>query len=287
MNARTALFEAGALVRFSHTLFALPFALISMLAAAGGVPPPRVAGWILVAMVGARTAAMAYNRLADHALDARNPRTRGRGLPAGRVSRSFAWTLTAAGAAALLLAAWQLNPLCGLLAPLVLAWLLGYSHAKRFTTLAHLWLGLSLGLAPVGAWLAVRGSLALAPVLLGAAVTFWVGGFDVLYALQDEEFDRAEGLFALPARLGGRRAILVARLFHLLAAAGFAAFAWRVGAGPGLWLGVAAAVVLLVWQHGLVGPGRLDRLNTAFFTANGALSLGMFALYVLDMIRGR
>ncbi len=287
MNARSALLEAGHLVRFSHTLFALPFALISMLAAAGGLPPLRVVAWILVAMVGARTAAMAYNRLADHDLDSRNPRTLGRGLPAGRVTRGFAWTLTAAGAAALLVAAWRLNPLCLALSPLVLAWLLGYSHAKRFTSLAHLWLGAGLGLAPVGAWLAVQGRLSLAPVLLGVAVTFWVGGFDVLYALQDEAFDRREGLHALPARLGARRAILIARLCHLGATAGFAAFAWRIGAGPGLWLGVIAAAVLLVWQHALVGPGRLERLDTAFFTANGALSLGMFALYVLDIIRGR
>jgi 4-hydroxybenzoate polyprenyltransferase len=275
--------EGAELVKFAHTAFALPFALIAAVAAANGRPPWPVLGWILLAMVGARTAAMAFNRLADQKIDATNPRTAGRALPAGRVGRPFAWTLVVTGAAALAVAAWRLNPLCFALAPAALAWVLGYSYSKRFTALAHLWLGLGLGIAPVGAWLAVRGAFAWPPVVLAAAVVAWVGGFDVLYSLPDEPFDRAAGLHSLVVRQGAGRAIVVARVLHGAAAAGFAAFAWLVG-GWGLWAGAGAAVVLLVWQHTLVGPGRLDRLGTAFFTANGALSILMAMLYLLDMM---
>ena len=275
---------AAELVRLSHTVFALPFALMALLAASRGWPPPAVLGWVLVAMVGARTTAMAFNRLVDHALDAANPRTAGRHLPRGVVGRPSVWALAGGGAALLVVAAWRLNPLCLALSPLALGWVLAYSFAKRFTALSHLWLGLSLGLAPTGAWLAIRGALAAPPVALALAVTCWVAGFDVLYALQDEAFDRARGLHSLPARLGAGRAIAVARTLHALAAAGFAAFALLVGAGPGLWLGVAAAAVLLIWQHLLVAPQRLERLDTAFFTANGALSIVMFGLYALDMM---
>ncbi|HUK12339.1 MAG TPA: UbiA-like polyprenyltransferase [Thermoanaerobaculaceae bacterium] len=284
MRAVRPIAEAAELVKFVHTAFALPFALIAALAAARGLPRWPVVGWILLAMVGARTAAMAFNRLADHAIDAANPRTADRALPSGRLPRSFAWALVAGGCAALLLAAWRLNPLCLALSPVALAWVLGYSYSKRFTTLSHLWLGLGLGIAPVGAWLAVRGEFGVPPFVLALAVTAWVAGFDVLYALQDEPVDRERGLRSLPARLGAGRAIGVARLLHAVAAAGFAAFAALVGAGWGLWLGVVAACVLLVWQHSLVAPGKLERLDTAFFTANGILSVLMFALYLLDMI---
>ncbi|MFI5165370.1 MAG: UbiA-like polyprenyltransferase [Thermoanaerobaculales bacterium] len=276
--------EAAELVKLPHTVFALPFALISMLAAARGLPSWPVLGLILLAMVGARTAAMAFNRIADHQIDAHNPRTAARALPAGRLRRGFAWTMVIGGAATLVGAAWLLNPLCLALAPLALGWVLAYSYSKRFTALSHLWLGASLGAAPVGAWLAVRGSLTAAPLVLMVAVTAWVAGFDVLYSLQDEAFDRAWGLYSLPARLGAARAIAVARMLHAVAALGFAAFALMVSAGWGLWAGVVAAAALLVWQHSLVAPGRLDRLNTAFFTANGVLSVLMFVLYLLDMI---
>jgi 4-hydroxybenzoate polyprenyltransferase len=276
--------EAADLVKFAHTVFALPFALIAAIAAAHGLPPWPVMGWILVAMAGARTAAMAFNRLADHALDAKNPRTAGRALPAGRVRRSFAWGLVAAGVAALEVAAWRLNPLCLALSPLAVAWVLSYSYSKRFTSLSHVWLGLGLGIAPVGAWLAVSGSFAAAPLMLALAVTAWVGGFDVLYSLQDEGFDRSLGLRSLPVVIGTRRAVAAARLLHGLAAAGFAGFAWMIRAGWGLWVGVALAGALLIWQHSLVAPGRLERLDTAFFTANGALSVLMLALYLLDMM---
>ena len=275
--------EAAELVKFAHTAFALPFALIAAMAAANGWPPWPVVAWILLAMAGARTAAMAFNRLADHAFDAGNPRTAGRALPAGRVGRPFAWALVGVGAAVFLVAAWRLNPLCLALAPVALAWVLGYSYSKRFTRLSHLWLGLGLGIAPVGAWLAVRGAFALPPLLLAGAVTAWVAGFDILYSLPDEAFDRAAGMHSLPARLGAARAIVLARVLHAAAALGFAAFAWRIG-GWGLWAGTAAAAALLVWQHTLIGPGRLERLDTAFFTANGVLSLVMFAFYLLDIM---
>ena len=284
MRALPAVREAADLVKLAHTVFALPFALIAALAAARGLPPWPVVGWIVLAMAGARTAAMAFNRLADHSLDAANPRTAARALPAGRLRRPFARVLVAGGAAALFFAAWRLNPLCLALSPFALAWILGYSYSKRFTVLSHLWLGLGLGIAPVGAWLAVRGAFALAPVVLAVAVTAWVAGFDVLYALQDEAFDRAAGLHSLPARWGAGRAIAAARALHAVAGLAFASFAWMIGAGWGLWLGVAAAAALLVWQHSLVAPGCLGRLDTAFFTANGALSLLMFALYLLDMM---
>ncbi len=276
--------EVGELIRFSHTVFALPFALIAALAAARGLPRLPVLGWVVVAMVGARTAAMSFNRLADEAIDGANPRTAGRPLPSGRVTRRFAWTLVVVGGAALVFAAWRLNPLCLALSPIALAWVLGYSYSKRFTALSHLWLGAGLGLAPLGAWIAVRGSFALAPIVLAAAVTGWVAGFDVLYSLQDEAFDRASGLHSLPARLGARRAIGIARGLHACSFCGFAVFAVLVAGGWGLWLGVLAAGILLAWQHSLVAPGRLERLDTAFFTANGVLSVGVFVLYLAEVL---
>jgi len=278
-----AVLEAAELVKFAHTAFALPFALIAAIAAAGGPPRWPVVAWIVLAMAGARTAAMAFNRLADHATDTLNPRTVSRALPARRLGRPFAWILVIVGALALFVAAWRLNPFCLALSPFALAWVLGYSYSKRFTSLSHLWLGVGLGIAPVGAWLAVRGSLAWPPLVLGLAVTTWVAGFDILYSLQDEEFDRSFGLYSIPATFGARRAILAARGLHVVAAVGFGVFAALVG-GWGLWVGLAAAAALLVWQHALVGPGRLERLNTAFFTANGALSVLMFALYLLDIM---
>lgn len=282
MSAR--LGDIGELIRFSHTVFALPFALVAALAAAGGVPPWPVVGWIVTAMVGARTAAMAFNRIADARIDAANPRTAGRPIPSGRVTVATAWWVVAAGAATLVVAAWRLNALCLALSPLALAWVLGYSYAKRFTALSHLWLGIGLGIAPLGAWIAVRGAGGVAPVVLATAVAAWVAGFDTLYSLQDEAFDRASGLHSLPARLGARGALTAARTMHAIALAGLAVFAAVVDAGWGMWTGVAAAAVLLVWQHTLVAPGRLERLDTAFFTANGVLSVGIFALFLVEVL---
>jgi 4-hydroxybenzoate polyprenyltransferase len=276
--------DIGELIRFAHTVFALPFALLAALAAAQGIPPLPVLGWIVAAMVGARTAAMAFNRIADARIDAANPRTAGRPIPSGRVSAATAWWLVAAGAAVLVGAAWSLNPLCLALSPVALTWVLGYSYSKRFTALSHLWLGIGLGIAPVGAWAAVRGAIELPAVVLAAAVAAWVAGFDTLYSLQDEAFDRAAGLHSLPARLGARGALAAARALHVAALAGLAAFAALAGAGWGLWAGVAAAGVLLAWQHTLVAPGRLERLDTAFFTANGVLSVGMLVLFLAEVL---
>jgi 4-hydroxybenzoate polyprenyltransferase len=272
--------ETADMIVFKHTVFALPFAVISLITAAGpGWPAPRTWAWVLLAMVGARTAAMAFNRLADHESDALNPRTSERALPAGRISRRFAWTVTGCGAACFLIAAAQLNRLCLLLAPPTLAVLLGYSFAKRFTPLAHLWLGVALGLAPVGAWIAVTAELAAPPLVLAAAVALWVAGFDIIYSMQDERFDRSRGLRSVPEWLGGARALAVARVLHALALAGFAVFAVQAGGG---WLrlgAVLAAAVLLVHQHRLVSPDDLTSVDAAFFTANGLLSVVMCLLF--------
>ncbi|MBM3976545.1 MAG: 4-hydroxybenzoate octaprenyltransferase [Planctomycetes bacterium] len=260
------------LVRFSHSVFALPFALISALLAARGLPPWSTLGWILLCCVAARTAAMGFNRLVDRGIDARNPRTAARELPAGRLAPAAVAALVVLCSALFIAAAWRLGPLCGWLAPLVLAVLLGYSYAKRFTALAHLWLGLALGLAPLGAWLAVRGSLEgglAAPLLLSAAVIAWVAGFDVLYACQDCEFDRRAGLHSIPARLGIARALRVSELLHVLAFALLAAFAVRGGLSYGTAFALALAGALLYWQHRLVRPDDLSRLDLAFFTLNG------------------
>lgn len=287
MSVRVFLANLSELVVFPHTVFALPFALIGMLEAASGWPSGRVVLWVLVAMVGARTAAMAFNRLADLPFDAANPRTAGRPLPSGRLTPAHAWALVALGSAALVVAAWQLNPLCLALAPLALAWVLGYSYTKRFTSFSHLWLGLGLAMAPVGGWLAVTGAFAPPPLVLAAAVAFWVAGFDILYSLQDVEFDRRAGLYSLPARWGVNKALWASRTCHALAALGFAAFARLVGAGALGVVAVALAWVLLLVQHLLVGNGRLERINAAFFTANGVLSLSMLALFFLDIIAGK
>jgi 4-hydroxybenzoate polyprenyltransferase len=270
------------MIRFSHTVFALPFALASAaLASAEGVRWKQVA-WILVAMVGARSAAMGFNRLVDHALDARNPRTAGRELPAGRLSRAevAAFVLVAAGV--FVLAAGMLNPLCLALAPVALAIVFGYSYTKRFTSLSHLVLGLALAVAPVGAWLAIRGRLAAAPVVLGLAVLAWVAGFDTIYACQDVDFDRQEGLHSLPARFGVGPALRAARLLHAAAVSLLAALYWLapVPLHPVYLAGVAAVAALLVYEHSLVREGDLSRVNAAFFTVNGWVSVGYLAFTV-------
>lgn len=280
--------ETADMVAFKHSVFALPFAVMSLIAAAApGWPSPRVWLWVLVAMVAARTAAMSFNRLADHRLDADNPRTAARALPAGRLSRSFAWTVTVASAGLFVVAAAMLNRLCLRLALPTLAVLLGYSYAKRFTPAAHLWLGGALGLAPIGAWIAETGSLAAPPLVLACAVTMWVAGFDIIYSLQDEDFDRQRGLRSLPAALGGGLALLVARMFHAIALAGFVIFAVLAGGG---WLRLAAAAaagVLLLWQHRLVSADDLEAVDAAFFTANGVLALVMCALFLLARVVDR
>ncbi len=271
-------------IKFEHTIFAMPFALLSLLYAAEGLPSARVVGWILVAMVAARTAAMAFNRLADCDVDALNPRTRARALPAGLLTPRQMATATGAGILVFLYAAWQLNPLCLALAPVALGVILGYSYAKRFTPLSHYWLGLSLGIAPSAVWIAVRGTLELPPVWLTLGVLFWVAGFDILYSLQDEAFDRAHGLRSLPQTLGAARAILVSRLSHALCVAFFVAGGLALRAGAWYFAGVACAALMLVYEQSLVKPDDLSRLDVAFFTMNGYVSIGLFAFALLDRV---
>ncbi len=276
------------LVVFPHTLFALPFALLSMVLAADGFVPLPTLGWILAAMVGARSAAMSFNRIVDRGIDAKNPRTAAREIPAGVVTVAQASLFCLASIALFVVAAARLNRLCLLLSPVALAIVLGYSYMKRFTAGAHLVLGLSLAIAPAGAWIAVRGTLDAVPVLLGLGVVAWVAGFDVLYSLQDEEFDRRQGLRSVPVLLGERRAMLVAALLHAVALGFF--FATYVAAAGGILFGagVVLAGAFLVRQHTLVRPGDLSRINAAFFTANGWLSMAFFVFGAADvLLRGR
>jgi len=264
----------GRMIKFSHSVFALPFALSSAALAARGVG--LRAGqllWVLVAMLGARSAAMGFNRLADHALDARNPRTAGRELPRGALSRAEVWVFVAASAAALVVAAAMLNPLCLVLSPVALAIVFGYSYTKRFTALSHLFLGLALSVAPVGAWIAIRGGVEPTPLVLALAVLTWVAGFDIIYACQDAEFDRREGLRSIPARLGVRGALVVSRLLHVGTVALLASLYRLTPLHPVYLVGVGAVALLLAYEHSLVRDDDLSRVDAAFFTINGWISV--------------
>lgn len=273
------------MIKFEHTLFALPFALMGMLLAAGGVPEGRIVLWIVVAMVGARSAAMGWNRLVDREIDAANPRTAMRALPAGLVTPGFVASFVVASLALLLLAAWRLNPLCLALSPLAIVILLGYSYTKRFTWAAHLALGLALAGAPLGAWIAVTGRFAPTPFVLAGVVVTWVAGFDVLYALQDESFDRARGLASIPARFGTVAALAISAALHLVTLALLATLplVYPPGLGAAYWVGVAGCAALLAYQHTIVRPGDLSRLDAAFFTANGILALWLLAATAADL----
>lgn len=269
------IYELLEMIKIGHSVLALPFAFMGALLAARGLPAGRIICFILVAMVGARSAAMAFNRLADAPFDALNPRTADRALPAGRVSRRGTFILTVISSAIFMGAAAQLNRVCFLLSPLALLVILGYSLTKRFTSLSHLVLGLSLGIAPLGGWLAVRGDLGLPPLVLALAVIFWVAGFDILYALQDEEFDRRLGLFSLPARLGATWARRLAWLFHLAAAALFGLTGRLAGLGPIYGGAVILSALLMLIQHLRVSAQEPLRLPPAFFTLNGLVGLGL------------
>ena len=272
-------------IKIEHTLFALPFALTAMVLAARGWPEARIVFWIVVAVVGARSAAMGFNRLVDREIDAANPRTASRALPAGRLAPGFVAAFVAAALALLVLAAWRLNPLCLKLVAVAIPVLLGYSYTKRFTWLAHLTLGLALAGAPLGAWAAVRGSFATAPLVLAGAVVTWVAGFDVLYALQDEAFDRSVGLHSIPVRFGVVAALWISAALHVATLALLAALPalYPPGLGSVYWLGWAGCLALLAYQHAIVRPGDLRRLDVAFFTANGALAVWLFATTALDL----
>ncbi len=260
------------LIKIEHTLFALPLALAGTVLAARGMPPLRVLGLATLAFASARASAMVFNRLADHEFDARNPRTAGREIPVGKISRAQAGVLVVVCVLVFAAASWAINPVCGKLSPVALVIILGYSYTKRFTMLSHYVLGVALGIAPIAGWIAVTGELASAPMLLGAGVMLWTAGFDILYACQDVEFDRREGLHSLPARLGVSGAMAWARISHMLSfllfvAAGlFSALAWPFFA----FIGLTGA--LLLYEHILVSPRDISRLDIAFFRVNSMVS---------------
>ena len=276
------------MIKFEHSVFALPFAMTgALLAFRESGMAWRVFGeklvWIVVAMVGARSAAMAFNRLLDADIDARNPRTRMRHIPAGLLSPRFAWGFVAASTLVFLLAARALNPLCLKLAPIALGIVFFYSFTKRFTSFSHLTLGVSLGIAPTAAWIAVTGTLDPKIILLTAAVIFWVAGFDVIYSCQDYDFDREAGLFSIPSRIGIARALLVARAFHIAMVGCLLALVWLFSLG---WLslaGVGAIVLLLLYEHSLVKPNDLSRVDAAFFAVNGYVSVLFFVFWAVDI----
>jgi 4-hydroxybenzoate polyprenyltransferase len=271
------------MIKWEHSIFALPFALTAALLAAGGLPPWRTIGWILVAMISARSAAMAFNRWADAELDAANPRTKMRAIPAGMLSKQFVLGFTVIAALAFVLAAAELNRLTLLLSPVVLLVLLGYSYMKRVTRWSHLVLGLALGLAPSAAWIAVRGALDPRILVLTAAVTLWVGGFDVLYACQDFEHDRAVGLFSLPQAIGIPAAFWAARAMHLAMLGLLVWFGLLFHFETVGWLGIAAVAALLGYEHSIVSPGDLRRLNAAFFTMNGVIAMVFLCFVAGDL----
>jgi 4-hydroxybenzoate polyprenyltransferase len=272
------------MIKFEHSVFALPFALVAGMLAVRGWPTWRQAFWLIVAMVGARSAAMTFNRIADRKIDALNPRTRLRALPAGRLTLRFAVGFTVASCAVLMLAAWQLSPLAFKLSPLAIAVLLLYSYTKRFTLLSHLVLGIADGLAPIAAWIALRNSVSLSVLLLGAAVASWVGGFDLIYACQDVDFDRRAGIHSVPQRFGvaaalyGSIACHVAMVALLIAVIRLEHLGWLAA------LGLVLMAALLAYEHWIVRPSDLSRLNAAFFNVNGYISLLFFFTWGGDLL---
>jgi 4-hydroxybenzoate polyprenyltransferase len=277
----------GRMVRFSHTVFALPFALAAAAIAARGhgISLAQV-GAILLAMVGARTAAMGWNRIVDRRLDAQNPRTANRELPTGQVSVVAAGILTAASVAVFVAAAASLGRTCLLLSPVVLLLVLGYSYTKRFTWLCHLFLGLAIGLAPAGAWIAVRGELGVPAIWLVVAVATWIGGFDVLYALADRDFDRRVALHSIPARFGVPIALVLSAVMHLGTVLALLLAGWSAGLGAIYYLGVAIVLGIFVYEHSIVRPSDLSRLDVAFFDLNGYVSLVYFAATLVQVLVG-
>lgn len=275
------------MIKFEHSIFALPFALTGALLAlranAWAIPDLLAKfAWILVAMVGARSAAMAFNRLVDAAIDARNPRTRMRHIPAGLLSPRFVWIFFLAAAAMLFVAAWQLNPLCLKLAPVALAVVCLYSYTKRFTALSHLVLGFALGIAPMAASIAITGTIDWRLLWLTAAVMFWTAGFDIIYSCQDFEFDRQSGLHSIPARVGVARALVVSRLLHVAMLASLVVLWNQFELGLVALAGIAAVALLLLYEHSLVRADDLSRVDAAFFTLNGWVSILFFLFWAAD-----
>ena len=275
------------MIKWEHSVFALPFALCGAMLAANGLPTAHQLAWIVVAMVAARSAAMAFNRLADASIDAANPRTRTRALPSGTLSPRFVAAFVTVSCAVLVLAAWQLNRLTLLLSPVALAVVLLYSYTKRFTRWSHLMLGFALGIAPTAAWIAVRGSFDPRILLLTAAVTFWVGGFDVLYACQDFEFDQQAELHSVPRHFGIAQSLWIARALHVLMLLLLLTLVPTFALGKLVMAGVAVVALLLAYEHSLVSALDLSRLNAAFFTMNGVISVVFFCFVAADLLVGR
>ena len=272
------------MIKWEHSVFVLPFALCGAMLAANGLPNARVLVWIIVAMVAARSAAMAFNRLADAATDAANPRTQTRALPTGTLTPAFVATFVCVSCAVFVFAASQLNRLSLLLSPVALAVLLLYSYTKRFTRWSHLVLGFAMGMAPSAAWIAVRGSLDPRILLLTAAVTFWGGGFDVLYACQDYDFDRQSGLHSIPRYFGIGKSLWIARVFHMSMLLLLVSLIVVFGLGKLAIAGVVVVALLLAYEHSLVSPHDLSKLNAAFFTMNGVISVVFFMFVVGDLL---
>jgi 4-hydroxybenzoate polyprenyltransferase len=272
------------MIKWEHSIFALPFALCGAMLAAGGWPSARSLLWIVVAMVAARSAAMAFNRLADVSIDAANPRTQTRALPAGQLSSAFVTSFVTVSAAVFVLASFELNHLAFMLSPVALVIVLLYSYTKRFTRWSHLVLGFALGIAPAAAWIAVRGALDTRILLLTAAVTFWVAGFDVLYSCQDFEHDSHTGLHSVPRHFGIAGAFWIARGFHLLMIGLLVALLLSFGLGKVATVGVVVVTILLAYEHSLVAPDDLTRLNAAFFTMNGVISAVFFFFLAGDIL---
>ncbi len=276
------------MIKFEHSIFALPFALTGALLAIrdGGLTGEllwRKIAWIVVAMVCARSAAMAFNRLIDADIDGRNPRTKLRHIPAGLLSTGFSWAFVAVSSLIFIFAARELNTLCFRLAPVALGVIFAYSFTKRFTSFSHLVLGFALGIAPAAAWIAVRGSLDVRILWLTAAVTFWTAGFDIIYSCQDYEFDSDAGLFSLPRRLGIAGALRVSRLLHAVMLACLLALVYTLQLGPLSLAGIAVVATLLIYEHWLVKPDDLSRVNAAFFTMNGYVSVLFFLFWAADI----
>ncbi|MHB1125680.1 MAG: UbiA-like polyprenyltransferase [Bacillota bacterium] len=272
------------MIRFEHTIFALPFAYLGAFLAAGGVPTFGQFVWITLAMVGARTAAMSLNRLIDRHLDALNPRTKNRAIPRGALSVIEVWMYTLMSFALLYISASMLNPLCVKLMPIAVVVLVIYSYIKRWSWMCHLVLGVADGLAPLGAWVAITGRVELPGILLGLVVAFWVAGFDLIYACQDVEFDRRTGIHSIPARFGVKSALLISRVFHLAALALLVAVGIYLKLGIFYALGVVGAAILLHYEHRLISPSDLSKVGVAFLNINGYLSVMMFVATLLDLL---
>jgi 4-hydroxybenzoate polyprenyltransferase len=276
------------MIKFEHSIFALPFAMISIILAAEnlphGLPPFRIAFWVVICMISARSAAMAFNRIVDASYDACNPRTSKRAIPAGILTASQVAFFTLGALAIFEVACWKINPLCFNLSPLAILFILGYSYTKRFTYLSHIVLGLAIGISPVGAWMAVTDHISIPSLLLGLVVMLWIGGFDILYSLQDVEFDRKSGLYSLPTRLGKSSALLLSRFMHFIMILILMVIGHMCGLHAFYFTGVLLVAGLIWYEQSLVSPDDISRINLAFFTLNGWISISLMAFVILDRL---